>query len=110
MKPMSNCNPSTTPKANASKSETLSKVCHAHSFVRMNMQSKITKKKAVNLSIDSELLADTKARGVNLSSFLEEKLREARVIEWKRANAEAIRQENEFIEKHGIWSDGMRSW
>jgi antitoxin CcdA len=76
----------------------------------MNIQSKISKKKAVNLSIDAELLADSKARGLNLSNFLEERLREARVVEWKRANAEAIRQENEFIEKHGIWSDGMRSW
>lgn len=76
----------------------------------MNIQSKVSKKKAVNLSIDAELLADSKARGLNLSNFLEERLREARVVEWKRANAEAIRQENEFIEKHGIWCDGMRSW
>ncbi len=78
--------------------------------MRMNIQRKISKKKAVNLSIDAELLTDSKARGVNLSSFLEQKLREARVAEWKRANAEAIRQENEFIEKHGIWCDGMRAW
>lgn len=78
--------------------------------MRMIIQSRAPKKKAVNLSIDAELLADSKEAGVNLSKALEDKLRDLRVDEWKRANAEAIRQENEFIEKHGIWSDGMRSW
>lgn len=67
-------------------------------------------KKAVNLSIDVELLADSKASGVNLSQALEEKLRDMRIAAWKRDNAEAIRQENEFIEKHGIWSEGARAW
>lgn len=83
---------------------------HAHRFVRMNIRSKISKKKAVNLSVDAELLADSKALGVNLSSVLEEKLRELRLEEWKREAAPAIAQENEYIEKHGVWNAKHRPW
>jgi antitoxin CcdA len=78
--------------------------------MRMNAHRKINAKKAVNLSIDAELLTDSRAMGLNLSKVLEEKLRDMRVAAWKRDNAEAIRQENEFIEKHGIWSEGARAW
>ena len=78
--------------------------------MRMNIQNKMPKKKAVNLSIDAELLADSKALGVNLSNILEEKLRELRVQAWKRDAAAAIAQENEYIEKHGIWNAKHRSW
>jgi antitoxin CcdA len=78
--------------------------------MRMNIQRKTSAKKAVNLSIDAELLEDSKNAGVNLSKVLEERLRELRVSAFKQEIAESIRQENEFIAEHGIWSDGMRTW
>jgi antitoxin CcdA len=110
MKPTCSCNLFTIPRANASKPKTLTKANRAHSFVRMNIRSKFSRKKAVNLSVDAELLADSKALGVNLSSVLEEKLRELRLKEWKREAAPAIAQENEYIEKHGIWNAKHRPW
>jgi antitoxin CcdA len=76
----------------------------------MNIQSKISKKKAVNLSIDAELLAEAKQSGVNLSKVLEEKLKEINDANFKTQLKAFIAYENEQIEKHGIWSDGMRSW
>jgi antitoxin CcdA len=105
-----NCNPSMTQKASVSKPDPLTKAYHAHIFMRMNIRSKILKKKAVNLSVDAELLADSKALGVNLSNILEEKLRELRLTEWKRKAAPAIAQENEYIEKHGVWNAKHRPW
>jgi antitoxin CcdA len=69
-------------------------------------------RKAVNLTMDAELLAKAKAEGLNLSAALEEKIRSdvARIeIErWKRENAEAIRHNNEELERNGLWSDGYR--
>jgi antitoxin CcdA len=88
----------------------LTKASDAHNFVRMNIQSKISKKKAVNLSIDAELLAEAKQSGVNLSKVLEEKLKEINDANFKTQLKAFIAYENEQIEKHGIWSDGMRSW
>ncbi len=69
-------------------------------------------KKAVNLSLDQALLAKAKAEGLNLSAELEQSVR-ARIssIEaerWKRENAEAIRHNNEELERNGLWSDGYR--
>jgi antitoxin CcdA len=107
---MCNCNPFTIPKVSASKPETLTKGVDAHNVMRMNIRSKVSKKKAVNLSIDEELLADSKANGVNLSRVLEEKLQEMREAAFKRELAAFIAYENKQIEKHGIWSDGLRSW
>jgi antitoxin CcdA len=88
----------------------LTKASHAHSFVRMNIQSRASQKKAVNLSIDADLLADSKQAGVNLSKVLEDKLKEIRDAKFKQELASFIAYENEQIEKHGVWSDGLRSW
>jgi antitoxin CcdA len=86
----------------------LTKQFYVHSFMRMNVHRKISVKKAVNLSIDAELLTDSRAMGLNLSKVLEEKLRELRVAEFKRQIAPEIKFFNDHIEKHGLWSDGLR--
>lgn len=69
-------------------------------------------KKAVNLSVDADLLARAKEMKVNLSATLEEALRErARDEErrrWKEENREAIEAFNRRIERDGVWSDGLR--
>lgn len=69
-------------------------------------------KKAVNLSVDAELLARAKEMKINLSATLEEVLRERSREEerrrWKEENKEAIEAFNRRIERDGIWSDGLR--
>lgn len=69
-------------------------------------------KKAVNLSIDAELLAKAKQLDLNLSATLEEVLREkTREDErrrWAEENRDAIEAYNERVRANGVWSDGLR--
>ena len=69
-------------------------------------------KKSCNLSVDAQLLAEAKALGINLSQTLEAQLlklvREARAKQWAEENKDAIESQNRWIEKHGLWSDGLR--
>jgi antitoxin CcdA len=70
-------------------------------------QQKQPKKKAVNLSIDAELLAEAKAAGTNLSGVLEtalkEQLREQRWQKWREDNRAAIEKSNAQLERDGPW-------
>jgi antitoxin CcdA len=72
------------------------------------------RKRAVNLSIDAEILSLAKEQKINLSQALEDELRkrtkEAREAKWREENRDAIESHNRFIEKHGIWSEKYRSW
>lgn len=72
------------------------------------------KKKAVNLSIDAELLAEARAAGTNLSGLLEAalsaKLREVRKRKWQAENRKATESMNDYVRKHGLWSDKYRTW
>jgi antitoxin CcdA len=69
-------------------------------------------KKAVNLSVDSKLLARAREFNVNLSATLEDALktrtREEERKRWAEENREAIEAYNERIRTHGVWSDGLR--
>ena len=69
-------------------------------------------KKATNLSINSDLLRQTKELNINLSQtvedYLSELVREAKRKQWLAENAEAIAAYNERIEKDGVFSDGLR--
>lgn len=71
-----------------------------------------TKKRAVNLSIDSALVEDARAQGVNLSQFLEAHLRDAlrahREQVWREENREGIRQYNEVVAERGSFGDRFR--
>ncbi|MBS0582386.1 MAG: type II toxin-antitoxin system CcdA family antitoxin [Proteobacteria bacterium] len=71
-------------------------------------------KKATNVSIRSDLLADARELKINLSAEFEKHLaeivRKARGEQWKRENREAIEAYNRHVEKHGVWSDGLRGW
>jgi antitoxin CcdA len=71
-------------------------------------------KRAVNVSVDAEILAAAKAQGINLSQTLEDELlkrtQEAREAKWREQNREAFEAHNHFIEEHGIWSKKYRSW
>jgi len=71
-----------------------------------------TRKRAVNLSIDAELLQEARAVGLNLSRELEARLKERTKTErwarWQAENQAAIEDHNRRIEREGSWSDGLR--
>ena len=74
--------------------------------------SNTARKQAANLSIRADLLHRAKARHINLSQTLEERLeeilREQDRQAWLEANREAIEDFNVRIAQHGVWSDGLR--
>jgi antitoxin CcdA len=63
-------------------------------------------RKPANLSLDSELVAEAKSLGINLSRAAEEGVRkavsEAKTEAWKRENHEAIQAINAWVEENGI--------
>ena len=69
-------------------------------------------KKATNLSLNSDLLAQAKELKINLSATLEkslaEEVRKRKAQSWLAENKEAIEEYNQRIEKHGVFSDGLR--
>ena len=72
------------------------------------------RKKAANLSIRSELLEEARRREFNLSALLEsavaDAINQARRKEWLERNRRALDAYNEHVEKHGVFSDGLRSF
>ena len=66
-------------------------------------------KKATNLSLNSELLAQARRLNINLSATMEKALEkevsQRLKAEWLEQNAEAIDACNELTEKHGLFSD-----
>ena len=69
-------------------------------------------KKAVKLSINTDLLAKARGMGLNLSAEmearLEELVREAERARWIEENREAMEDYNRRIAERGLWSDGKR--
>lgn len=79
------------------------------------MQERVKRRKrAVNLSIDADLAAEAKAAGTNMSALLERalraELRDARRRRWQEENREATESMNDYVRKHGLWSDKYRTW
>ena len=74
--------------------------------------SQAVTKRATNVSVRSDLLAAAREAGVNLSATLERalmaELAEAKRKKWRQENRGAIAAYNEYIEKHGMFSDGVR--
>ena len=68
------------------------------------------KKKPVNLSIDTDLLAAARSQGINLSALLERALAQEQARKWLAENIDAIQSYNEEVRQHGVWSDGLRRW
>lgn len=69
-------------------------------------------RKATNLSINADLLAQARALDLNLSRLLEERLteavREARRQNWLAENKEALADYNERITERGSFGDRSR--
>ena len=67
-------------------------------------------KRAVNVSIDAEILAAAKAQGINLSQTLEDVLRKltepARLAKFQ----ESIDSFNRLIERAGVFGEEFQDW
>lgn len=72
------------------------------------------RKKPANLSVDERLLERARQLKLNLSQVLEAGLEEAIRREegtrWLARNRAALDAYNEHVEKHGVFSDGLRSF
>ena len=70
------------------------------------------KKKATNLSLNSDLLAEAKRLQVNLSATMEkalaEEVRQLKEKQWLKENRQAIESCNELVEKNGMFSNAYR--
>ena len=70
-------------------------------------------KKALNLSVNSDLLKQAHALNIDLSytleSALKQKLAEQPQQQWKIENSAAIKAYNDFVEDNGCFSDEYRS-
>jgi len=71
-------------------------------------------KRAANLSVNGDLLSKAKDMNINLSATLEQGLAEALKSKqrerWLAENRAAIEAYNQHVEKHGVFSDGIRSF
>jgi len=71
-------------------------------------------KRATNVSIRSDLLDAARRAGLNLSATLEralsEELAKVQRARWREENRDAIAAYNDYIEEHGAFSDGVRSF
>ena len=71
-------------------------------------------KKSANLSINGDLLQQAKLLNINLSQTLElhliEVVRQAQQKLWLAENRSALEDYNRRIEKHGVFSDGLRQF
>lgn len=71
-------------------------------------------KKATNLSINADLLRKAKESDINLSATLEDALaavlKKRQREQWLAENKAAMEAYNEHVEKHGVFSDGLRSF
>jgi antitoxin CcdA len=78
----------------------------------MSLYDRSAPKRAVNMSVNADLVAKAKALGVNLSEALEARLAElvaaAERQQWLTDNAEAIDAYNERVETGAILSDFER--
>ncbi|MBB4194066.1 antitoxin CcdA [Rhizobium aethiopicum] len=63
-------------------------------------------RKAASLSLDESLVSQARELKINISRAAEEGIAKAINAErerlWRIENAEAIRLENEYVEKHGL--------
>ena len=76
--------------------------------------NKEAKKKATNISINSELLEKAKKYKINISAnvekTLEELIKQEEIKNWEKENKDAIENYNQRISENGVFSDGLRSF
>ncbi len=71
-------------------------------------------KKAVNLTVRSDLIDIAKSYNINLSQTLElalaAEVKKRLEIDWLEQNRKAIEAYNRHVEKHGLFSDRFRTF
>jgi len=71
-------------------------------------------KKPTNLSLNSDLLAKTRALNINLSATLEQALKhelaQAEASGWAEDNKVAIKAYNTFVQENGCFGDEFREF
>ena len=71
-------------------------------------------KRPVNVSVNSDLLDQARKLGINLSATLEAALADAvrrgRRERWLAENRGAIDAYNQYVDAHGVFSDGKRTF
>jgi antitoxin CcdA len=71
-----------------------------------------SEKRAVNLSVRTDLVEDAKRLGINLSAVFEGALEKERTrreaANWRETNRQAIEEANQELERNGLWSDRLR--
>ncbi len=71
-------------------------------------------RKATNVTLSADVLADAKALGINISRACDDYLRglvkAERERRWREENSEFIATYNERVERKGVFSDGLRSF
>ena len=79
-----------------------------------NLYNTNAPKKPTNLSINSDLLAKTRALDINLSATLEQALKQqlaqAKATKWGETNKTAIQAYNTFVEDNGCFGDEFREF
>jgi antitoxin CcdA len=80
----------------------------------MRRRHQTVAKRATNVSIRGDLLDAARKAGVNLSATLEralaEELASLKRARWREENRDAIAAYNDYVEEHGAFSDGVRSF
>lgn len=76
------------------------------------MSERQTKRRAVNLFVDSDLVDEARRLQINLSETLERRLRTIvkaeRERRWLEENREAMASINSFIDQHGLLAGRLR--
>ncbi len=71
-------------------------------------------KRAANVSIDADILAEAKAMKINLSQTLEDELRKqvkaSREAKWRAENREVVESYNRLIERAGVFGEEFQDW
>jgi len=93
------------------------RIHYAHQYpqgIAMTAPAVRRRKKAANLSVDERLLAQARRLKLNLSQVLEaglaDAIRRQEGEAWLKKNRSALEAYNEHVEKHGVFSDGLRSF
>ncbi len=79
-----------------------------------NLYNTNAPKKPTNLSVNSDLLAKTRALDINLSATLEQALKQelaqAKAAKWAETNKTAIQAYNTFVDDNGCFGDEFREF
>ncbi len=71
-------------------------------------------KKPTNVSVNGDLLRQAKALKINLSQVLEQRLieivREQQREFWVAENQQALEDYNAYVERNGVFSDGLKKF